>query len=45
MSFVPRFKPGDKSFAGKKWYLDVVPLTFDRCRIVVTDGAFVEDFW
>ena len=27
------------------WWVEIVPLTYGRTRIVVTDGAWVENSW
>lgn len=27
------------------WWYEIMPLTFDRYRIILTDGNFVDDGW
>ena len=27
------------------WWYELMPLTFDRWRIILTDGDFVDDGW
>jgi hypothetical protein len=27
------------------WWAEIVPLTFGRARIIVTDGTFIENGW
>jgi hypothetical protein len=27
------------------WHAELIPLTFGRARIIVTDGTFVRDGW
>lgn len=34
-----------KDASRRGWYYEIMPLTFDRGRIVLTDGAFVDDSW
>lgn len=33
----------DATAAG--WYYEIMPLTFGRGRIVLTDGSFVDELW
>ena len=36
-------KPGSNGQEG--WWYEIMPLTFDRARIVLTDGTYVDDGW
>lgn len=29
----------------RRWFVEIIPLTFARARIIVTDGKSVEDSW
>jgi hypothetical protein len=36
-------KPGSNGQMG--WWYEIMPLTFDRYRIIITDGRYVDDGW
>ena len=36
-------KPGSNGQMG--WWYEIMPLTFDRYRIILTDGNYVDDGW
>jgi hypothetical protein len=41
-----KMKPAlHKEAAKEGWWYEIMPLTFDRARIVLTDGGYVEDGW
>ncbi len=29
----------------REWFVEIIPLTYGRARIIVTDGLSVEDSW